>query len=121
MTTRDPLKDERRRLARLILDRMPAPGGRTWDITPASPGYSGPAITLHERPAGGVMVALADDPRAEPWVLLPVSLLQYIDAQCIRDAGDRDAARAHNDALDAAFPEGLPGGCGGYFEEQPGD
>jgi hypothetical protein len=91
---------------------------QTWDITPNDPDYSGPTITLTDGP---VYVARSGDPAAPwptdgVWVLMPVTLLQYIDQECIRANGDHDAARAFNDALDAAFPDGPPGGCGGYIE-----
>jgi hypothetical protein len=58
------------------------------------------------------MTATATD----PMVQIPASLLQYIDQECIQRSGDRDAARAFNDALDAAFPDGPPGGCGGPID-----
>jgi hypothetical protein len=91
----------------------------TWDITPTDPGYGGPNLTLHSR-RGEVWVATAqmigmEFPPAS-WVLLPVGLLQYVDTECIRANGDRDAAKAYNSALAGAFPDGLPGGCGGYID-----
>jgi hypothetical protein len=85
------------------------------DITPASPDYSGPRITLHDR-GGDVWVARTDDPESYPWVLVPVTLLEYIDQKCIRDNSDHDAAKTFNSALEAAFPDGPPGACGGYID-----
>ena len=46
------------------------------DITPTWPGYSGPRIDL--RWQNSVGVAEADDPRAKPWVLVPVELLRRL-------------------------------------------
>jgi hypothetical protein len=87
----------------------------TWDITPADPDYSGPRISLASR-GGGVWVARADDPRTDPWVLVPVALLRYIDQHAIKTDYNRAIAEAYNSALEAAFPGGPPGGCGGYID-----
>lgn len=67
------------------------------------PGCTDRAYVL-DLPDGRPGVApVSDDPRADPWVLLPVTLLQYIDQDSIRSAGDQDAARAYNDPLDEAL------------------
>jgi hypothetical protein len=49
-------------------------------------------------------------------VTIPAHLLQYVDQECIRVNGDQAAADAFNAALTAAFPDGPPGGCGGYID-----
>jgi hypothetical protein len=60
------------------------------------------------------MTALDDQLNAT--ITIPVRLLQYIDSQCIRNNGDQAAAAAFNAALNAAFPDGPPGGCGGPID-----
>jgi hypothetical protein len=87
----------------------------SWDITPRDAHYTGPKITLTDNGARPC-VARADDPAAGPWVLLPASLLQYIDQDSIRRNGDREAAEAFNYAVDVVFAGAPPGGCGGHIE-----
>ena len=74
---------------------------RDIDITPRHPGYTGPKMTLIDR-GGSIWIARADDPRIDPWILLPARLLRYIDIRAIWRDGDAEAAWAYNDAIDAA-------------------
>lgn len=88
---------------------------QTWDITPDGPGYSGPSVRLTSH-GGNVWVARADDPDTDPWVLVPVRLLEYVDQHCIKTNYHRAMAETYNSALKAAFPDGPPGGFGGFID-----
>jgi hypothetical protein len=87
----------------------------TWDITPTHPDYSGPRITLCSH-GGDVWVARADNPDVRPWVLVPIDMLMYVDQQAVKVDYDRPVADAYNHALEGAFPDGPPGGCGGFID-----
>jgi hypothetical protein len=59
-----------------------------FDITPADADYTGPAIHLSWQ--NSAAVARADDPRCDPWILVPAALLGRLASA----AEDSDAAVA---------------------------
>lgn len=92
----------------------------TYDITPTDPGCNGPKITLTDPGGGGVMIARADDPGIYPWVLVPVTLLAYINQESIVENGDRASADAYDSAILGAFEGATPIDWGHCLIRMPG-